>query len=285
MSDRALPDTIAAVVSDVDGTLVRSDKSLAERTIASVMKLRDASIAFAIVSSRPPRGLKMPIKRLGITTFVAGFNGGVIARPDLSIVASHLIAPDVATKAIAATQDAGAQAWVFAGQDWCIRDPNGPHVDLEKRTVGFDPVIVSDFSSVAHAATKIVAVSDDGALLARLQKDLRRALGAGTDASRSQAYYLDITHPRANKGDALRELSRLMQVSPSHVAVLGDGENDMALFAQAGLSIAMGNAAPGVAQAADFITGTNDADGAAAALDWFVLGGRREAMPRRAMPS
>lgn len=83
MSGRALRTTIAAVVSDVDGTLVRSDKSLTERTIASVMKLRDAGIAFAVVSSRPPRGLKMLIERLGITTFVASFNGGVIARPDL----------------------------------------------------------------------------------------------------------------------------------------------------------------------------------------------------------
>jgi len=59
----------------------------------------------------------------------------------------------------------------------------------------------------------------------------------------------------------------------------------VALFAQAGLSIAMGNAAPAIAQAADFVTGTNDADGAAAALDWFVLGGRREAMEGRATAS
>lgn len=285
MSRRALPTTISAVVSDVDGTLVRSDKSLSERTITSIRKLREAGIGFAIVSSRPPRGLKMPIERLGITTFAAGFNGGAIARPDLSIVASHLIAPDVATKAVAAIEHAGADAWVFAGQDWCIRDPNGPRVDHERRTVGFDPTVVSDFSAVTHAAAKIVAVSDDGALLARLQSDLRAVLGAGADASRSQAYYLDITHPRANKGDALRELSRLMKVSPSHVAVLGDGENDLALFAEAGLSIAMGNAAPGVAQAADFVTGTNDADGAAAALDWFVLDGKREAMRGRAIAS
>src|SRR5437588_9673 len=171
MSGRALPATIAAVVSDVDGTLVRSDKSLAERTIASVMKLRDADIAFAVVSSRPPRGLKMLIERLGITTFVAGFNGGVIARPDLSIIASHLIAPAIATKAIAAIERAGVQAWVFARQDWCVRDPSGPHVDLERRTVGFDPVIVSDFSPLARAAAKIVAVSDDRALLARVQND------------------------------------------------------------------------------------------------------------------
>src|ERR1043166_3163678 len=283
MSSRALPAMIAAVVSDVDGTLVRSDKSLNERTVASVMKLRDAGIAFAIVSGRPLRGLKILIKRVGITTFVAGFNGGAIAKPDLSVVVSHLIAPDVAAKAIVAIEQAGVDAWVFAGQDWYVCDPNGPHVDLERRTVGFAPIIVSDFSFVAHAAAKIVAVSDDGVLLARLQNDLRGVLGAGADASRSQVYYLDITHPRANKGDVLLELSRLMKVSPLHVAVLGDGENDVALFAQAGLSIAMGNAAPAVAQAADFVTGTNDADGAAAALDWFVLGGSREAMEGRGM--
>ncbi len=281
MSGGALPATIAAVVSDVDGTLVRGDKSLTDRTIASVMKLRDAGIAFAVVSSRPVRGMKMIIERLGVTTFVAGFNGGVIARPDLSIIASHLIAPDVVTKTVAAIERAGADAWVFARQDWCIRDPNGPHVDLEQRTVGFDPVIVSDFSSWASAAAKIVAVSDDGALLARLQNDLRGALGTRANVSRSQTYYLDITHPLANKGHALHKLSRLMNVSPRHVAVLGDGENDVPLFAAAGLSIAMGNAVPDVAAAADFVTGTNDADGAAAALDWFVLGGKREAMQAR----
>jgi len=284
MSGRALPTTITAVVSDVDGTLVRSDKTLAERTIVSVKKLRDAGIAFAVVSSRPPRGLKVLIEGLGITTFVAGFNGGVIARPDLSIVASHLIAPDAATKAIAAIERAGADAWVFARQDWCVRDPNGPHVDLQ-RTVGFDPITVSSFSSLLSAAAKIVAVSDDGALLTGLQNDLCGALGVNANVSRSQAYYLDITHPLANKGETLHGLSRLMNVAPSHIAVLGDGENDVPLFAQAGLGIAMGNAAPDVARAADFVTGTNDADGAAAVLEWFVLGGRREAMPGRATAS
>lgn len=272
MSGRVLPATIAAVVSDVDGTLVRHDKSLAARTVETVAKLRTAGIPFAIVSSRPPRGLAMLIERLKISTFAAGFNGGIIARADGSVVTSHLIAPDVAAQVVAAIEKSGANAWVFSGDDWRIRDPNGPHVDLEARTVGFGPVVVADFSSVARSAAKIVAVSDDGALLTRLKDSLR-----GLDATivRSQAYYLDITHPRANKGDALRELAQLMQVPAAQIAVLGDGENDIALFREAGLSIAMGNAEPDVAQAADFITASNDDDGAAAALDWFILRGER----------
>jgi Cof subfamily protein (haloacid dehalogenase superfamily) len=279
MTERALPQRIAAVVSDVDGTLVRSDKALTPRTIETVAKLRGAGIPFAIVSSRPPRGLTMLVERLEIDTFVAGFNGGVIARPDLSIIASHLIAPGAARHAIAAIEAVGAHAWVFSGRDWLIRDPHGPRVDLEQRTVGFGPTVVGDFASVADTAAKIVAVSDDGALLTRLQHELRGTLGDGATIVRSQAYYLDITHPLANKGEALLELARLMNVAPSGVMVIGDGENDIALFAQAGLSVAMGNAAPDVVQAADFITGANDRDGAAAAIDWFVLRGKRGALP------
>jgi hydroxymethylpyrimidine pyrophosphatase-like HAD family hydrolase len=52
MTGRALPTRIAAVVSDVDGTLVRHDKTLTPRTIETVAKLRGAGIPFAIVSSR-----------------------------------------------------------------------------------------------------------------------------------------------------------------------------------------------------------------------------------------
>ncbi|MBV8840964.1 MAG: HAD-IIB family hydrolase, partial [Alphaproteobacteria bacterium] len=144
-------------------------------------------------------------------------------------------------------------------------------------TVRFDPVVVADFSAVARSAFKIVAVSNDPSLLSRLQNDLG---GLDANIARSQTYYLDVTHPLANKGDAVRELARLMQVDVGEVAVLGDGENDVAMFRAAGLSIAMGNAAPDVAAEADFVTASNNEDGVARALDWFVLRGLRRPLGR-----
>ena len=63
---------------------------------------------------------------------------------------------------------------------------------------------------------------------------------------RSQTYYLDVTHPRANKGTAVLALAEHLGIPTSAVATIGDGFNDIAMFAQAGLSIAMGNAAPEV---------------------------------------
>ena len=209
---RALPANIAAVVSDVDGTLVRSDKSVSPRTAEAARALQDAGVKFAIVSSRPPRGLRAIISRLNIAMPVAGFNGGVIASPDLSVITSHLIAADVARHAVEAIEASGANAWVFSGEDWFIRDRNGPRVALEERTVGFGPTVVPDFAAVIGTAAKIVAVSDDFALLTKLQGEVREQLSGRANIVRSQTYYLDFTHPLANKGQALIELTRLMGV-------------------------------------------------------------------------
>ncbi|AMN41014.1 HAD family hydrolase [Rhodoplanes sp. Z2-YC6860] len=269
---------IVAVVSDVDGTLLRTDKSLAPRTVEVVEELRRAGVKFAIVSSRPPRGMTAVIDRLGITTPIAGFNGGIVALPDLTVIASHLIEPDVARHAVDAIGAAGASAWVFSGRDWYVRDRNGPRVPFEQRTVGFGPVAVDDFAAVIGTAAKIVAVSDDPALLNKLQDEVRVSLSGCAHIARSQSYYLDFTHPLANKGHAVQEIAARLGVSPANVAVIGDGENDIDMFSKAGLSIAMGNGDADVQQAADFVTGRNDEDGAAAALEWFVLRGQRTPM-------
>jgi hypothetical protein len=272
---RSLPETIAAVVSDVDGTLVRSDKSVAPRTVGAVRALRDKGVKFAIVSSRPPRGLKAVISDLNIAMPVAGFNGGVIALPDLSVITSHLIAADVARHAVEAIEASGASAWVFSGQDWIIRDRNGPRVALEEKTVGFGPTVATDFAAVIGAAAKIVAVSNDFGQLTKLQGEFRAALSGRANIVRSQTYYLDLTHPLANKGQALIELTRLMDVPAARTAAIGDGENDVDMFTQAGLSIAMGNGDAKVRAAADFITASNDDDGWASAIEWFVVDGKR----------
>src|SRR5689334_11902631 len=101
---------VRLVVSDVDGTLVTRDKVLTRGAIDAVRMLRDAGIAFAAVSSRPPRGMAMLVEPLKLE-LLAGFNGGVIARPDLTPVEQHLVPPAAARQAAAAITEAGADLW------------------------------------------------------------------------------------------------------------------------------------------------------------------------------
>jgi len=275
LTARSRPAKIAAVVSDVDGTLVTTDKVLTARTVAAVVELHARGIIFSIISSRPPRGLRMLIEALEITAPVGGFNGGIIATPDLSTISEHLVPSQAARRAADMLAASGAQSWVFAGQDWLVRDADGPYTGLEEKTVGFGPTIVEDFGPALDVAGKIVGVSVDLARLARCELDMSAALAGQAAVARSQPYYLDITHPLANKGVALLELAKLMSVSAAEIAVIGDGGNDIAMFEQSGLSIAMGNASADVKRAADFVTDSNREEGFANAIERFILGDGR----------
>src|SRR5580700_3479877 len=106
---------ISALVSDVDGTLVTDDKILTARAQAAVAELRASGITFTIISSRPPRGLRMLLEPLAITTPVCGFNGGVIATPDLSVITEHLLSPEIARRAVDMLDVPQVQVWVFSG--------------------------------------------------------------------------------------------------------------------------------------------------------------------------
>jgi Cof subfamily protein (haloacid dehalogenase superfamily) len=266
---------ISAVVSDIDGTLVTDDKVLTDRSQAAVASLGKAGIAFTVISSRPPRGAAGLVKRLGISLPSGCFNGGVIVGPDSSPIQAHLISPDVARRGIDLITSHGAAVWLFSGQDWFLHDPLGDYVELEKRTVGFPPVAVADFGSLLDSAAKIVGVSADPGLLERCEAGVRTALAEAATVVRSQAYYLDITDRSANKGTGVLALSKLMSIPMAEIAVIGDGDNDVAMFGQAGLSIAIGNGKPAAKAAADFLTDGNGEDGFAKAIDRFILGGDR----------
>jgi Cof subfamily protein (haloacid dehalogenase superfamily) len=273
VSPRPRPARISALISDVDGTLVTKDKVLTPRVIAAVGKLRDAGIAFAITSARPPRGMLMLSGPLGLTTPMAGFNGGVIVRPDLSIVEQHLLDTETARQAIDFIVSHGAEPWVFDAERWMIRDPDGAYVDHERHTIGFPPTVVADFDARPQGIGKIVGASGDFDRLARSEIELRNLLGSRAFVARSQKYYLDVTHPDANKGAVVKSLSRILAVPQSEIATIGDGANDVAMFEQSAFCIAMGNASPEVQAKADAVTGSNESDGFAEAIERYLLPG------------
>jgi Cof subfamily protein (haloacid dehalogenase superfamily) len=272
---RALPFKCSAVITDVNGTLVNDEKRLTSGAISAVAKLRACGIVFSIISSRPPRGLRPLFRPLGITTPIASFNGGVVAANDLSVITEHLLSRALARRAVDMLNAHGVQVWVFSGQDWLVRDSGALYVDIEERTLGFLAKNVQDSEASLDGVAKIVGVSSDFALLARCESDMRAALADDASVARSQPYHLDITHPLANKRAALSEIAGLLALPLAEIAVIGDGGNEIAMFEQSGLSIAMGNASPEARCAADFAADGNREEGFANAVEGFILGGVR----------
>lgn len=263
---------IRLVIADVDGTLVTQAKALTARAIEAVRRLRDAGIAFSITSGRPPRGMKMLIDALGLTEPVAAFNGGVLARPDLSVISQSFISTDIAAQVIPEIMNHGLDVWVYTELDWLVRDSHAAHVAREQETVQFSPKVVPDFSAHLDRVAKVVGVSDNYEAVAACESIVQRDYGSHVSASRSQPYYLDVTHPDANKGQVITVLSELLSIPPSQVATIGDGPNDILMFRKSGISIAMGNASADVKRQAQFVTASNEDEGFAKAVENFILG-------------
>lgn len=263
---------IALVLADVDGTLLTTEKVLTARAAEAVRALAAAGIDFAITSGRPPRGMAMLTGPLDLRTPIAGFNGGVFVHPDLSVIESHTLDRAIAKKTLDLMLDQGLDAWVYTADQWLIRDRDAPHVAREAWTVKFDARVVSSFTDEhLGQAIKIVGISDDLKLVAACEALAQKTLGKMASAARSQPYYLDVTHPRANKGAVVGTLSRLRNIPPAQIATMGDMPNDVLMFRESGYSIAMGNASDEVKEKASAVTDSNEEEGFAKAIHNFVL--------------
>jgi hypothetical protein len=268
----ASPYRISLVLSDVDGTLVNGQKVLTGRARRAVESLREAGIRFAITSGRPPRGLEMLFAPLDVDTPIGAFNGGLFVARDLSTLQARTLSREAAERAVHLIREHGLDPWVYTATDWWITRADAPHVAREAQTVRFPPEVTTDLGPALGDAVKVVGVGDDPDAMERCEAAARAAFGAEASATRSQPYYLDVTHRDANKGAVAEYLSRALSVPLAEIATIGDGPNDVSMFRKTGLSIAMGNASAAVRAAARFTTASHDDEGFAKAVERFVPG-------------
>lgn len=260
----------ALVVSDVDGTLLTKDKTLTDAAKRAVQRLHDAGIGFTITSSRPTIGMRFLIEPLAISLPVGAFNGSSIVDPKLNPIEQHLIPAPAAQRSLDVLNEFGVDIWLFNNDLWLTRRPDGEYVLHEKRAIRADPTIVAEFGPYLSTACKIVGSSSDAALLQRCEARMQQALGSEATAIRSQSYYLDITPPGRDKGTFVEAMARRLDVSTDAVATIGDMQNDLAMFKNSGMSIAMGNATDDVKRMAMHVTTSNENEGFAGAVDMIL---------------
>src|SRR6266478_4496057 len=235
---------IALVVSDVDGTLLTKDKTLTDGARAAVRRLHDAGIGFTITSSRPTIGMRFLIEPLAIALPVGAFNGSCIVDPQLKVIEQHLIPASAAQRSLDVLNEFGVDIWLFTSELWLTRHGDGEYVPHEIRAIRADPT-----------------------LLQRCEAAMQRALGADATAVRSQNYYLDITPPGCDKCTFVQAIAKRQGISTDAVATIGDMQNDLAMFKNSGVSIAMGNATDDVKKLATHVTTSNENEGFAGAVD------------------
>jgi len=264
--------TVKLMLADVDGTLVTQDKVLTDKAIAAVHKLHDAGVIFAITSGRPPRGMAMLVEPLDLQTPIAAFNGGILVDRDMNVIEQRVLPEDLVVPVAKLMESFSLDVWLYSGADWYVPKADGPHVAREAWTVKFEPKIMQDgVNGLTKDVAKLVGVSDDHDAVAKAAVAAHEKFGDHVTAAASQPYYLDVTHPLANKGAVAKYMAQRYKLDEDDIATIGDQPNDVLMFARSGLSIAMGNASDEVKRAARRVTTSNEDEGFANAVNRFIL--------------
>ena len=261
---------VRLLVTDVDGTLVGSDRSLAPSTVRAAQALRRAGIALALVSARAPAGLDVLIGPLGLDTPRAGFNGGVSRAPRAAVRGVLPRDGAGAAAAVATLEAQGLDVWVFAQNRWFLRNPQAAYIESERRSILMTPVVVTEFAPLLDGVHKIMGSSPDPDRVAHAAVTLRAALADQAAVQCSQRYYVDVTHPLADKGRAAGLIAGHLGIGLDALACIGDMPNDVSMFAVSAVSYAMGNAPDAVKVLADHVVSGHDEDGWAEAVGMIL---------------
>ena len=259
------------VAIDVDGTLLTSGHEVTAATVAAVDHVRARGVEILLATSRGPRALEEILRRTGLVepSVFVGSQGGITGsygedglhvldrRPASLAGARQLVRDALAT---------GLSVHWFTAEHWIVSHVDHT-VEAEVAVVGAEPE-VGDLLSEERRPDKLmlIAPTDDLSTLRTLSAGLPKDL----QAQPSNPTYLEITRRGVDKGSAVRRFCQRRDIPPSRVVAIGDGPNDLGLFAFAGCSVAPANARDEVLGAATFVTASNDDDGVARALMMLV---------------
>jgi Cof subfamily protein (haloacid dehalogenase superfamily) len=266
---------IALVISDIDGTLITSNHEVTEATRTAAEKLYGRGIVLSLASSRPPRSIVPLADSLKLQGPFAAFNGALVVKRNGEVLARSVLPAETIASVKAIADDFGIGVWLYDDVDWWApwRDA---FVDREEHTSGFAPRIEGYAERTAQDANKLTVVGKPD-LVAQAEKRVLAELSAQVSASKSKPRFLDVTPYGIHKGTVVVRLAELLNIPTERVAVIGDGPNDVEMFRQAGVSIAMGQGVDEVKEAASFLTSSNDDEGWARGIEQYVLGSHKSA--------
>lgn len=264
------------LVLDVDGTLLNNEKEISKRTLAALLKVQHMGVRIVLASGRPTSGLLPIAKTLELGNFggfMVSYNGCQIIRADTGeVMFERRINPEQIPYLEKKARKNGFS--IFTYHDEYILTDNADNVHIRKEAwLNHLKIMEEEEFSIAidFAPCKCVLVSDDEEALRGLESHWKRRLAGVLDVFPSEPYFLEVVPFGIDKANTLGVLMEQLGIGREEVIAIGDGVADVTMLQLAGKSVAMGHAQDSVKMCADYVTGSNEDDGVAQAVEKFIL--------------
>lgn len=269
--------TIKLIAIDMDGTLLTRDKQISSEDRQTLQEAAQIGVKIVLCTGRPKSGIEPYLSQLDLPNqeYAIGNNGcltfdsrdwqilDLVQTPFQHIESlAELLADFPKLNLVLFTPEGnyvlGAQINAQTRRDAEIELSKLYHTDLTSFKKQKIPVLVPIFMGPTEE-------------LDRFQTLYQETLRADFNPTRSLDYAFEALPKGVSKASALQNLARQLDIHPSQIMAIGDGNNDLEMLAYAGLSVAMANASKVVKDAADYLTDSNEASGVAKAIRRHVL--------------
>lgn len=263
----AVPDAaplagIRLVATDLDGTLLRTDGTVSDRSVAALQAAVTAGITVVFATGRPPRYLDHVLERTGVAARVICGNGALVWDPTTAEPVLVRGFADGVVADVVARIRAVLPGVAFAVEQ--VRGLSHEHAYTPAvSTPGTRRVVLEDVLDEPVLKLLVRGPDDD---LDRLRSLVSAAVDGEAEVTFSSTYRLPLLELSArgvDKGSALAAYADTLGLVPAQVAAVGDMPNDVAMLRWAGTGVAVAGAHPDAVAAADRRTAGNDDDGVA----------------------
>ena len=259
------------IAMDLDGTLNNDQKIITEKTKAALMATQKRGIRLALASARPSPGLfkERDVLRLqDYNGILMSYNGGRIVDAATGKVLFETSMDLAQTKQVLRRLEALPVTPILDdGVQFYVADKNGYKVDYECKNNSMTCTEVGNLADFLSFAPIKILMSVRPEELAEVQKQIAAFLPETLTVVQTAAFYLEVIPKVINKGQGIRDICAVLGIDPSEVISFGDAANDIPMLREAGMGVAMGNAAEAVKAAANMVTLSNNDDGIAVALE------------------
>ena len=259
------------IAMDLDGTLNNDQKIITEKTKTALMAAQERGIRLALASARPSPGLfkERDILRLqDYQGILMSYNGGrIVDAATGNVLFETSMDLDQTKQVLRRLEELPVTPILDDVVQFYVADKNGYKVDYECKNNQMTCTEVGNLADFLTFAPIKILMSVQPEELPQVQQQIAAFLPEDLTVVQTAAFYLEVIPKIINKGQGIRDICTVLGIAPAQVISFGDAANDIPMLREAGMGVAMGNAADAVKAAADMVTLSNNDDGIAAALE------------------
>ena len=262
--------SIRAIAFDLDDTLLRSDLTVSDHTVAVLQRAAARGIVILPASGRTRDSMFPTVARIGCASAFISCNGADVWTADRQLLMQELLPVELAHEVARFAQDRGVYCQTYS-PDRFFYSMENDYARHYARSSSLEGEYVGDLTEFIRKPVAKLLMMDEPERIAALLEEARVLFAGRASLTCSKPYFLECNPLRATKGNALRWCAAHFGFGMDELLAFGDSLNDVSMLEAAGTGVVMANAREDVKAMGFPVCGSNDADGVARYIEEMIL--------------